>query len=260
MNDFQIIRFLRKYLERAGVSSISIQKTPMATRIILRVARPGIVAGRKGSSIKELVTVLEQRFAVDNPQLDIVEVDRPQLDAQLVAEKIGKQAEVKGKIKQIIRFALQDIMKAGAIGAEIRAAGKVVGKGGKAKTLKVRSGYLKKSGHYTTLVRKGRYTVYLKAGAIGIDVQIVPPEVKFPDVIDVSSAKFEEKSEETVTTPEGATEKVVEEKMVEIKAAEDEAEKAKKKKAAKPRKKKEEKPAEAKAEEKAGVKPAEAAQ
>ena len=250
------MRFLHKYLEKAGVSSVSLQKTPMATRIILRVSRPGIVAGRKGSSIRELCEILERKFGIDNPQLDIIEVERPQLDAQLVAEKIGKQVEVKGRLKQILRFTLLDIMKAGAIGAEIRAAGKIVGKGGKAKTLKVRAGYLKKSGDCTKYVRKGRYTVYLKAGAIGIDVQIVPPGVKFPDVIDVSSVKIEEILEEKAEAPEAGAEAAVEEKMAEAKAASEQAEKAGKKKAGRPRKKKEEKPAE-KTEEKSAEKPAE---
>ncbi len=184
ITDHEIRQFIKKEMERAGVSQVILQKTPMATRIILYVRRPGIVVGKKGSSIKDLCDKLTAQFGVDNPQLDVVEVEKPELDAALAAEKIGKQIEIRGNIKQTLRFSLKEIMDAGAIGAEIRIAGKVVGKGGKAKTLKLWAGHLKKSGDPMHLVNKGVYTCFLKAGAIGITVKIVPPNVKFADTFD----------------------------------------------------------------------------
>ncbi len=229
INYYRVTRFLEKKLDKAGVSQINIQKTPIATRIMLFIRRPGVVVGKKGGTIRELCEELERDYGIDNPQLDVIQVENPSLDARLVAEKIGKQVELRGNMKQVLRFTLQEMMDAGAIGAEIRAAGKIVGKGGKAKTITVRSGFLKKSGNMTKLVREGRYTAYLKAGAIGIRVKIVPPGTVFPDKINVDEAKFAGE-EATILNAEGetvaapaeekaseATEEKIEEKIAEAK-------------------------------------------
>ena len=191
LNDYDVKKFLEKELERAGVSEISIQKTPIATRISILVRRPGIVVGKKGKAIKELCDELQQRFGIENPQIEVVEVMRPELDAKLMAEKIGKQIEMNPSVKPIIRSTLREIMESGAIGAEIRVAGKIIGKGAKAKALTMRSGYLKKSGEAMKLVKEGRYVVYLNAGAIGIQVRIVPPDTKFSDKIRIEDMVFE---------------------------------------------------------------------
>jgi small subunit ribosomal protein S3 len=181
--DLAVKMFLERELERAGVSKIEIQKTPIATRISIFVRRPGIVVGKKGKAIKDLCDDLSARFGMENPQIEVVEVEKPDLDARLVAERVGKQIELKPKIKPIMRIALREVMASGALGAEIRVAGKVVGKGAKAKALTVRSGYLKKSGELMKLVDVGHYTAYLKAGAIGVTVRIVPPGTVFSDQV-----------------------------------------------------------------------------
>ncbi|MFH1056220.1 MAG: 30S ribosomal protein S3 [Candidatus Micrarchaeota archaeon] len=175
--NLKIKSFLYRELEKAGVSNIEIQKTPIATRISVSVRRPGFVVGRRGKSIKDVCFALERQFKVENPQVEVIEVQAPALDAKLMAEKIGKRIESKPNVKPIMRIALQEIMQAGAVGAEIRVAGKVVGKGGKAKVFTVRKGYLKKSGDLVKFVRVGTYTTYLSAGAVGINVKIVPPGV-----------------------------------------------------------------------------------
>lgn len=193
LNYLKVKEFLEKELEKAGVSSIIVQKTPIATRISLHVRRPGIVVGKRGSSIKELSELLQTKFGLDNPQIEVIEVDNPSLDAKLMAEKIGKQIELRGNAKRVMRMALSEIMGAGAVGAEIRVAGKIIGKGGKAKTLKVREGYLKKSGELVKLVRKGKFVAYLKAGAIGVSVEIVPPDTLFPDQVNLEQALLEQK-------------------------------------------------------------------
>ncbi|MFH0973833.1 MAG: 30S ribosomal protein S3 [Candidatus Micrarchaeota archaeon] len=203
--DLAVKMFLEKELERAGVSKVEIQKTPIATRISIFVRRPGIVVGKRGKAIKDLCDDLQARFEIENPQIEVVEVEKPDLDARLVAERVGKQIELKPRIKPIMRIALRDVMNAGALGAEIRVAGKVVGKGAKAKALTVRDGYLKKSGEAMKLVNVGHYTTYLKAGAIGITVKIVPPGTVFAD--QVSAIKIPETPAEAAaalaTTGEG---------------------------------------------------------
>lgn len=185
LEDLLITRYLEGELKNAGVSTISIQKTPLATRIAIRVKKPSMVIGKKGSTVKAITEKLEKDFHVDNPQLDIIEVERPSLDAKLVAEKIARQIEIEGNIKQVMRINLRDTVESGAMGVELICAGKVVGKGGKAKALRMRSGFLKKAGDLMKLINVGRATAYLKAGAIGVTVKIVQPGTIFPDAIKI---------------------------------------------------------------------------
>ncbi len=273
ISDHKVRAFIKKEMDRAGVSQVILQKTPMATRIIIYVRRPGVVVGKKGSSIKDLCEKLTARFGVDNPQLDVIEVENPSLDATLMAEKIGRQIEIRGNIKQIMRMTLKDIMAAGAVGAEIRLAGKVVGKGGKAKAMKISAGHLKKSGDPVHLIPEGRYVCYLKAGTIGVKVKIASPKVKYPDSYDMKALNEklavkplaeEVAAAEQVDAPAAADaelEKKIDDKLEAAKAPAKKEEKAAPKKDKKPEarveakkapvKKKAEKPAEAKAEQKA---------
>jgi small subunit ribosomal protein S3 len=181
LNDYRVKTFLFKELDRAGVSSIDLQKTPIATRIAITVRRPGVVVGKRGKSIKDLCDALEKDFKIENPQIEVIEVQNAALDPKLVAEKIGRRVESKPQFKPALRIALREVMEAGAMGAEIRAAGKIVGKGGKAKVLTVRQGLLKKSGDLMKLVRVGTYIARMSAGAVGITVRIVPPGTIFHD-------------------------------------------------------------------------------
>ncbi len=231
LKDLKVKIFLNAELERAGVSEVVIQKTPIATRISIFVRRPGIVVGKKGKGIRDLCEDLQTQFGIENPQIEVVEVAKPELDAKLVAEKIGSQIELNPRIKPIMRFALREVMSAGALGCEIRVAGKVQGKGAKAKTLAIRAGYLKKSGNVMHLVKEGRYVAYLKAGAIGVSVKIVAPGTVFPDQVSLANLTF--------TPSPTAPEAVQEAKELEAaKQVTDEKPKAVEKKPRKPRVKK----------------------
>lgn len=237
LSDFDVKEFLQHELERAGISRIQIQKTPVATRITLVVQRPGMVVGKRGTGIDELAASLK-RFGIDNPKIEVVEVAVPSLDSKLMAEKIGRQIEVRGNVKQTIRMALREIVSAGAVGVEIRVAGKLVGKGGKAKTITMRQGFLKKSGEPMKLVNEAKFTAYPKAGAIGITVKILPPGAKLPDKLDVSNIKPKEEKKEVVETVE-VTEETTEEKVVETMPKEEEKKETNEEKPKKARKKKE---------------------
>ncbi len=110
--------------------------------------------------------------------------------------------ELRGNAKQAMRIALREIMSAGAIGAEIRVAGKIVGKGGKAKALTVRAGYLKKSGDLMKLVNEAKATAYPKAGAIGVTVRILPPGTELPDKTTAVQAEKTEAPAEVQPQPQ----------------------------------------------------------
>ncbi len=215
LNDFTLEKFIEGELKKAGISTISIRRTPIATRITLTVRRPGVVVGKKGSSIKKLCDDISEKFGIDNPQIDVVEVSNQNLDAKIMAEKIGRYIEIKGNPKRIIRFALNDIMNAGARGAEILIGGKLVGKGGKARTLRARAGYMKKTGNYVKNVRIAKYSALTKGGIIGVTVKIVPPGVLFSDNLDLSSLEGEVVPKGSETIKEIAEEAKEEEKKIE---------------------------------------------
>ena len=180
--------YLKNKLRKAGYVGVKIQKTPIMTRLAIRVERPGLVIGRKGSTIKELTDTIEKDFGMDNVQIKVDEVNVPELDAAIMARRIAASLEKGMNFRRIMHWTLEKIMAAGAIGAEIRLAGKLVGKGGKAKTERISAGYLKKAGDSAKKVDLAQTQAIRKAGTIGITVRIVPPTVVFPDKVDISKA------------------------------------------------------------------------
>ena len=198
------------------------------------------------------------------------------LDAELISQKdFDKALEAKGNAKQAIRMGLKEIMSAGALGAEVICGGKIVGKGGKAKTIKVRDGYLKKSGHSMKLVKKAKYTAHTKSGAIGVVVKILHPGAVFEDQVKIdtilatqAATQAKEDAAQAENAAKTASEPQAEEKPIEAQAPIEKKKPVRKQPPAERKKKTsdssnkvvkktEEKPVEKKTEEKTEEKPAE---
>jgi len=177
----KISRYLGKELVRAGFSRVEIQKTPMLTRITVYVLSPGKVIGRAGSTINTLTETIRTKFSVENPQINVMEVENKMLEPMLVARDIAEKFERGLNARKVIQNALRIIVENGALGAEIIASGKLAAKGARAKTIRKSIGYIPKAGNVTELVREAEATSYPKYGAIGVKVRIVPPGTKFPD-------------------------------------------------------------------------------
>ncbi len=181
--------FLDKYLagklRKAGYAGVDIQKTPLVTRIIIKVERPGLVIGKKGKSIRELTDEIESKFGLQNVQIKVEEIPVPELDAVVMANRIARSLEKGLHFRRIMMWAIDKIMAAGALGAEIVISGKLVGKGGIARRERVARGYLKKAGEPSKQVRVAHAQALRKAGVIGVTVRIVPPDVVFPEKVDV---------------------------------------------------------------------------
>ena len=172
IKEAQIEEFLRERFDRAGYSHIEIQRTPLGTRIIVYANKPGLVIGKSGSRIKEITDEIQKKFKLENPMLDVREIENPFLDAQVVAGKIAKSLERGGFYKKVANFYVEEITKSGAVGVEIRVAGKLGGERGRFQ--KFREGYIKHSGFYAdNLVDKGYATAVLKPGVVGIQVKIL---------------------------------------------------------------------------------------
>ncbi|HHX63271.1 MAG TPA: 30S ribosomal protein S3 [Chloroflexi bacterium] len=127
--DIAIRNMIHEKLGRSGISRIEIQRFPKQIAITIATAKPGIVIGRKGSNVNALKADLEQMTAVQgkNLRLDVVEVERPELDARVVAESVVEQLERRVSQKRAMRQAITRAMRAGAKGIRIACSGRLSG-------------------------------------------------------------------------------------------------------------------------------------
>lgn len=200
IKEFQIQEYITQTLENVGHSHTKMIKTPLGEKIVIYASRPGLIVGRKGQNIKQLTKTLKKRFDLENPQIEISEVENPNLDANIVAEKIVDALEKFGseKFKAIGHKIMTDVMNAGALGIEIVVSGKVPS--ARAKSWRFYSGYLKKCGDIALIVRKSDAQAQLKTGIIGVKIRIMPPDIKLPDDIELVEGK-EIKTEEAKEEP-----------------------------------------------------------
>jgi small subunit ribosomal protein S3 len=218
--EFQIQEFVVKSLGNVGHSMTRMQRTPLGEKIIIYASRPGLVVGREGKNIKKLTAALKKRFRLENPQIEIAEVENINLDANIVAERIASSLERFGisKFKGVGHKVMADVMGAGALGIEIIISGKVPSS--RARRWRFYQGYLKKCGDIAlTGVDTSYSSAKLKSGVVGIQVRIMPPETKLPDHIELLEEKQEviEEVEETEEEEKETSEKEKEEKVDEEK-------------------------------------------
>jgi len=194
--EFEINEYVRENLKGAGLSNVKLQITPLGEKIIVAASRPGLVVGRKGQYIRKLTNTLKKKFNMENPQIEIAEVQDPNLDAKIVAERIANTLERFGvnRFKGIGHKTMEDVMSAGARGVEIIISGKVPSS--RAKRWRFYQGYLKKCGDVAvSYVREAFIQAHLKTGTIGIQVRIMTNDVRLPDDIRMIDGTVEEASD-----------------------------------------------------------------
>jgi small subunit ribosomal protein S3 len=177
--------FLASRLERAGYGGMVINRTPQGTQITIFAEKPGMVIGKSGKTIKKLTSDVKQ-FKLDNPQIEVKEVEKPELNAQMMANRLASALERGWYFRKAGNSTLLQIMDAGALGCEIVLAGKLTGP--RKRTQKFVEGYIKHSGKAAEeIVDKGFAVAKKKLGIIGVKVRIVPPGVKLPDYFTLQS-------------------------------------------------------------------------
>jgi small subunit ribosomal protein S3 len=198
----ELDEFLEKELAHAGYGGAEIQRTPLGTRVTVYVTRPGLVIGRRGFGIKELTEKLEKEFGLDNPQISVLEIEVPELNPRIIANRVA-QMIVKGTaFRRAALWALNTIMGAGAMGAEVVISGKL--RSERASFEKYTAGILPKSGEPAEKAVKEAVThVLLKMGLYGIKIKIaykdaLPPEFEIKDSSKELSG--EEKEGDNTTT------------------------------------------------------------
>jgi len=178
--------YLMKAVDRAGFGGVEVQRTPMGTRVTLITERPGIVIGRKGAAIKALTTAIERDFKFDNPQVEVQEVDNPNLNAQIMAEKLAFALERGWHFRRAGHSTVRRVMDSGARGCHVVIAGKLTGE--RHRTEKFKEGYIKFCGEpKLKFIRQGFAVAKLKPGVIGVKVEIMAPDARLPDEVDVVS-------------------------------------------------------------------------
>jgi small subunit ribosomal protein S3 len=124
--DKQIRDMIREEAGHAGIAEIEIERLPNQVIVIIQTAKPGIIIGRRGSSVKQLRQNLEDETG-KRIKVEVQEVDRPDLNAYLVAENIASQLERRISHGRAMRRAVQQAMRAGAEGVMIACGGRLSG-------------------------------------------------------------------------------------------------------------------------------------
>ncbi len=127
--DWTVRQFLRRKLADASVSRIHIERAARKANITIHTARPGVVIGRKGEDIEKLRAEVAKLLgmAVADVRLNIAEIRKPELDAQLVAESIAQQIEKRVMFRRAMKRAVTNTMRSGALGVKVRVAGRLNG-------------------------------------------------------------------------------------------------------------------------------------
>jgi len=180
----QIDEFFQDELGRAGYGGMEVAKTPMGTQIVLKAEKPGMVIGKGGKNIRKITDTLETEFDLDDPQVDVQEVDEPDLNARIVADRLANALERGWYFRKAGHTTIDRIMEAGALGAEIVLSGKVTG--ARSRVEKFNRGYIKHNGEPAEeIVDHGVGTAVMKLGTIGVQVKIIPPDAELPDDFEI---------------------------------------------------------------------------
>jgi len=126
ISDFKCRKYLSKKYYNAGISNILIQRLGSAVRVVMKVARSGIILGKKGGDVESLRKDLSKMMSMP-VHVSIEEVKKPDLDAKLVAESIASQLERRIMFRKAMKRAVQSALKGGALGVKTSVGGRLGG-------------------------------------------------------------------------------------------------------------------------------------
>ena len=176
----EIDEHLAQELKRAGYSKVELTKSPVGTRVVIYAAKPGMVIGRRGQSIRDLTKLLEEKFGIENPQLSVATIEIPEQDPKVVASQVAQALQRGVHFRRSAYWAIQRVIESGALGVEITIRGKLTTE--RARYEKFRAGYLPRVGDPVLKnLRTAVVDVQLKQGLFGINVRVLPPGVDFID-------------------------------------------------------------------------------
>ena len=119
--------FVTDKLKAAGISKVIVERAAKNTRVTVHAARPGVIIGKKGADIEKLRKDLSSKSGGSEVSLNIVEIRKPEIDAQLVAEGIALQLERRVSFRRAMKRAVQSALRLGAKGIRVNVAGRLAG-------------------------------------------------------------------------------------------------------------------------------------
>lgn len=181
--DRQLVReYLLKETERAGFGGLSFNRTPEGTKVTLQAEQVGRVIGRRGKVIHDLQRRLHEDFDLDNPQLEVEEIEESRTNAQVMASRLASSLERGWFFRRAGHSTVQNIMDAGARGCIVILSGKITG--ARHRVEKFQKGHIKFCGETALqFMDVGFSTAVKKLGTIGCTVRIMRPGTKLPHEI-----------------------------------------------------------------------------
>ena len=184
--DLMLRRYIKQRLQRAGVSRINIERQPKRVTVEVLTARPGIAIGRRGAEVDKLRDELKQLTGKE-VSLNIQEVKKPELDAQLVADNLARQLEQRVSFRRVMKKAVASSMRMGAEGIRIVCAGRI---GGSEMGRRERSEPAGRVPLHTLRadIDFAQATAYTISGTVGVKVWICNGEVMNEQAVSGQSA------------------------------------------------------------------------
>ncbi len=203
IKEAQIEDFIRSRFPLGDYSKTELQRTPLGIKIIIWTNKPGKIIGRGGKTINEMTEALKTHFNLENPQLDVKMIEKPDLDPRIVAKQISSALERGYNPKKIGNLTIKRIMDAGAIGVEIIISGRMGGSYGR--TEKFFAGFIKHCGQPSKeLIDQGFEEANTKPGKIGVTVRIMKEFMHISGEVTTTRYQKAEKKEEPAEEPKKA--------------------------------------------------------
>jgi len=202
----RVEKHFAKELKRAGYGGMDLVRTPLGTQVTIFAEKPGIVIGKGGKVVRTLTQDLATIYGVESPQIEVQQVQNPNLNAQIMAERLASALERGWYFRKAGSSTLRRVMDSKALGCEVVLSGKLTGARGRVQ--KFTEGYIKHAGDpVNTIVEKGYAIAIKKLGLIGVQVKIIPPGAILPDHFEITAKPARKKDRVDISVTAVGTEK-----------------------------------------------------
>ena len=182
VNKLLVTEYLRSATESAGFGGLEMKRTPFGTNITLYANKPGLVIGRHGGKVQEITETLEKKYKVESPQIEVKEINEPDLNPQVVSKKIALSLEKGWSYRKAGNTSLRRVTESGTRGVMIKISGKISGERGRSQ--KFTYGSIKYSGEPARAGMETGFSIAkMKLGVIGVSVRMLRNDYKLPDEI-----------------------------------------------------------------------------
>ncbi len=202
----RVEKHFTKELKRAGYGGMDLVRTPLGTQVTIFAEKPGIVIGKGGKVVRALTQDLATIYGVESPQIEVQQVQNPNLNAQIMAERLASALERGWYFRKAGSSTLRRVMDSKALGCEVVLSGKLTGSRGRVQ--KFTDGYIKHAGDpVNTIVEKGYAIAIKKLGLIGVQVKLIPPDAIIPDHFEITAKPMKKKDRLDISVTSVGTEK-----------------------------------------------------